>query len=101
MTKSTTTRANAALVADMANNPDDPLKWFIAIGNNNGWGRSAKSEAEAVANMNKNGHGKAKEYFVYKCTEKTTVNDMGGFTRPMGDPEPMKIAHVGGKKIAP
>jgi hypothetical protein len=73
------------------------LSWYIAIGNNHGWGRSDKSEKDAIRSMNANGFRgkKASQYAVYRCTSQTTVNEMGGFTRPMGDPVPVKIRQVG------
>lgn len=88
--------SHPALVADMANNPDDPLKWFIAVGNNHGWGRSNKSEAQAIRYMNANGAAgvKATEFGVWKCTEETTVEGWGQLTYPADGPKPIKIRSV-------
>lgn len=73
------------------------LTWFIAVGNNHGWGRSNKSEADAIRNMNKNElqGRKATKYAVYRCTSETYVNDMGGMNRPAGHPAAVKIRQVG------
>lgn len=88
---------NPAIEADIANNPDDPLKWFIAVGNNHGWGRSNQSAAAAIARMNRNGlqGQKATKYAVYRCTEATEVGGMGELIRPAGDPPAVKIKQVG------
>jgi hypothetical protein len=75
---------------------DPRLNWFIALGNNQGWGR-AQTEKAAVANMKRQG-GKVTEYIVYACTEKTYVNGMGGLNRPGTDPEAVKIKHVKPRK---
>lgn len=68
---------------------DPRLTDFIAIGSNHGWGR-AKTEAEAIRTMHAQGN-RASEFHVYRCTAKTCVNEMGGFTRPSEDPAPVKI----------
>jgi hypothetical protein len=75
---------------------DPRLTWFIALGNNHGWGRG-DTEQKAIANMRRQG-GKVTEYIVYACTEKTYVNDMGGLNRPGVDPDAVKIKHVKPKK---
>lgn len=75
---------------------DPRLTWYIAMGNNQGWGRAETVKA-AIANMRRQG-GKVTEYAVYAATEGTYVNDMGGFNRPRIDPEPVKIKHVKPKK---
>lgn len=91
------TRLHPAILTDMANNPDDPLKWFIAVGDNFAWGRSDKSESEAIRRMNRNGYQgvKAKKFAVYKCTANTTLSEMGQLTRPADDPPAVKIRQVG------
>jgi hypothetical protein len=76
---------------------DDPLTWFIAVGNNHGWGRSDKSEAQAIRYMNQNGlQGvKATEYVVYKATAEMTVEGVHGqISYPMPGPEPVLIRKV-------
>jgi len=65
------------------------LTWFIAIGDQMNWGR-AQSRKQAVANMRRQA-STTKDYIVYSVTEKTYVNDMGGFTRPTGDPAPVEV----------
>lgn len=76
---------------------DPRLTFFIAVGNNHGWGRSDKSERDAIRNMNRNGlQGmKATKFAVYRCTPETTINEMGGLTRPADDPPAVKIRQVG------
>lgn len=76
---------------------DARLTWFLAVGNNYAWGRSDKSEKQAIANMNRNGlQGmKATRFAVYRCTPETTVNEVGGLTRPAVDPPAVKIRQVG------
>lgn len=89
--------AHPALVSDMETNPDDPLKWFIAVGNNHGWGRSDKSEAQAIRYMNNNGlqGQKATEFAVYKCTPQTTVEGIWGqLSYPADGPKPVMIRKV-------
>lgn len=71
---------------------DPKLTHFIAIGNNHGWGRG-ETEAEAIRKMHSQGK-RASEFFVYRCTPESFVNDMGGFTRPGADPAPVKIRHT-------
>lgn len=90
------TQCHPALEADAANNPNDPLKWFIAVGNNHGWGRSDKSADQAVTYMNRNGlQGvKATEFGVYRCTPETTVDGFGNLTYPAGSAKPIKIRSV-------
>jgi hypothetical protein len=77
---------------------DPRLCWFIALGNNHGWGR-AETEKAAIANMRRQG-GKVTEYVVYAATEGSYVNDMGGLNYPTvdGQPAPIKIKHIKPKK---
>lgn len=67
-----------------------PEEWFIAVGNNHGWGRARTLDA-AVQNMRRQG-GKVTSYVVHKVNKYTQVNDMGSLTFPrgMGDPELVK-----------
>ena len=60
----------------------DARAWFIVVGNNHGWGR-AKTEKGAMSNMQRSGSGRATEWTIYRCTEDTFVNDMGGLTYPV------------------
>jgi hypothetical protein len=75
---------------------DARLTHFIAIGDNHGWGK-AETEQGAMANMRKAG-GPYKRFFLYRATTGTYVNDMGGFSRPGADPEPVKIKEHNPKK---
>jgi len=68
---------------------DPRLTWFIALGNNHGWGR-AETEKAAIANMRRQG-GTVTEYIVYAATKETYVNGMGGLNRPGTDPEAVLI----------
>jgi hypothetical protein len=70
----------------MSDKADARACWFIAVGNNHGWGR-AETEKEAMANMHRNG-GRATEWSLYRCTEGTYVNDMGGLNYPTVDGQP-------------
>ena len=63
--------------------------WFIAIGNNHGWGR-ARTEKQAIANMRRQG-GKPTQYVVYRVNQWTRVNDMGGLSHPRGYGEPIEV----------
>jgi len=87
--------AHSAILADLANDPR--MTYWIAVGNNHGWGRSDKSEKQAIANMNRNGlqGTKATKFAVYRCTPQMTINEMGGLTRPADDPPAVKIRQVG------
>lgn len=76
---------------------DPRLTWFIAIGNQFNWGR-AETEKNAIANMRRQSGRPTTEYIVYRVTEQTYVNGMGGLNRPAGDPEAVKIKHVKPKK---
>jgi hypothetical protein len=86
--------AHPAIIADTMADPR--LSYWIAVGDNNGWGRSNKTEAEAIKHMNNNGIGKAKRYRLYRCTPNTTLNEMGtGFVRPVDEPAAVLIRQVG------
>jgi hypothetical protein len=76
---------------------DARLTYYIAVGNNFAWGRSDKSERQAIANMNRNGlqGSKATKFAVYRCTPRTTINELGALTRPADDPPAVKIRQVG------
>lgn len=64
---------------------------FIAL-TLNAWGRG-KDKATAVRNLKRHGRFEVERYgyLVYEVTPGTYVNDMGGFNRPMKDPEPVKV----------
>lgn len=67
------------------------LTHYIAIGPQC-WGRSTTGSESAIRNMRKANSGRMpKDYAVWKCTESTYVNDMGGFTRNGFDAEPVKV----------
>ena len=68
----------------------DGGEWFIAIGNNHGWGR-ARSLQAAIANMRR--QGKASAYGVYTVSKWTLVNDTGGLSWPKGI-EPVEVKRV-------
>lgn len=87
--------AHPAIMADTMADPR--LSYWLAIGNNHGWGRSDKSEKQAIAYMNKNGlQGmKATKYAIYRCTPNTTINEMGALHRPSDDPVAVQIKRVG------
>jgi hypothetical protein len=74
--------------------PDGGI-WFIARGNNMGWGRDQSMEA-AIANMKRQG-GKITDYAVHRVSKWTQVDDMGGLSYPMGI-EPVEVKHVKSKK---
>lgn len=72
------------------------LTMFIAVGNNNGWGRGL-TENEAVKNMKANG-GRAParfQWIVYHVHKETDVNEMGGFSRPFNTPAPIEVSRRG------
>jgi hypothetical protein len=74
--------------------PDGGI-WFIARGNNMGWGR-AQSEKQAIANMRRNG-GKVTAYVVARVSKWTTVTGMGSLSYPAGI-EPVETKMVDPKK---
>jgi hypothetical protein len=69
--------------------------WYIAIGNNFGWGR-AETETQAVANMRRQG-GKVTSYVVYRANKWTAVGDMGGLRYPNGI-KPVEVTRVEPKR---
>lgn len=71
----------------MSDKTDARACWVVVVGNNHGWGR-AKTEKEAMSNMQRGGSGRATEWTIYRCTEGTYVNDMGGLNYPTGDGQP-------------
>jgi hypothetical protein len=82
---------------------DPRLTWYIAIGNLRSWGR-AESANRAIAHMHREARGwlsggmKTTEYVVYRASEGTYVDGMGGLGWPKDDPAPIKIKHVKPKK---
>jgi hypothetical protein len=56
--------------------------WFIARGDNMGWGRATTAD-NAARNMRRQG-GAIKSYVVHRVTKWTTVNDMGDLSFPGG-----------------
>ena len=69
--------------------------WYIARGDNMGWGR-AQTEKQAVANMRRQG-GTVKTYDVHRVSKWTMVDGMGALTWPTGI-EPVEIKSVPAKK---
>lgn len=69
--------------------------WYIARGNNMGWGRAETPEA-AVANMKRQG-SKPTEWVVCRVSKWTAVNDMGSLNYPTGI-EPVEVSRVEKKK---
>jgi hypothetical protein len=88
---SITKSVHPAIEADAA--ADTRLGWWLVVGNQFGWGRSPKSEASAIRYMKNNSrHGyEVTKYTVYRCTENTTLNEMGWLTRPAEEPAPVLI----------
>ena len=68
--------------------------WYIARGNQMGWGRAQTVEA-AVANMQR--QGKCSAYMVHRVSKWTQVDDMGSLTYPEGI-APVEVKKVGIKK---
>jgi hypothetical protein len=71
--------------------------WFIARGNNMGWGRAQSIDA-AIANMRRQG-GKVSGYVVHQVSKWTQVDGMGGLSYPQGI-EPIEVKRSAKKKTA-
>jgi hypothetical protein len=69
--------------------------WYIARGNQMGWGRAQTVEA-AVANMKRQG-GKVTAYIVHRVSKWTQVDDMGSLSYPQGI-DPVEVKNVKPKK---
>jgi hypothetical protein len=69
----------------------DGGEWFIARGNNMGWGRSRKA-AGAVNSMRQQG-GKVTAYTVHRVSKWTMVDGMGSLSWPQGI-EPVEVKRV-------
>jgi hypothetical protein len=69
--------------------------WFIARGNQMGWGR-AQTEKQAIANMHR-AASKATGYIVHRVSKWTNVDGMGNLTYPQGT-ELVEVKRVGMKK---
>lgn len=90
---------------DLMKHEDDPSPivipdggaWFIARGNNMGWGR-AQSIDTAIANMRKQG-GKVSDYVVHQVSKWTQVDGMGSLGYPIGI-DPVEVKRIGKKKAA-
>ena len=74
----------------------DGGEWFIARGNNMGWGR-AQTEKQAIANMKRQG-GAVTAYTVYRVNKWTMVDGMGSLTWPIGSPQPVEMKSVDNRK---
>lgn len=74
----------------------DGGEWFIARGDNMGWGR-AQTEKQAVANMKRQG-GTITAYTVHRVSKWTIVDGMGGLSYPSGI-APVEVKSVGRKKV--
>jgi len=74
--------------------PDGGM-WFIARGNNMGWGR-ANTIDTAISRMKSQG-GKCSSYVVHKVSKWTTVDGMGTLTYPSGI-DPVEVKRVEPKK---
>lgn len=70
--------------------------WFIARGNNMGWGRAETMEA-AIANMRRSGGGKVTAYTVHRVSKWTIVDDMGSLSYPTGI-DPVEVKRVDQRK---
>ena len=68
--------------------------WFIARGNNLGWGR-AQTEKAAIASMRKQG-GNVTDYIVHRVSKWTMVDGMGNLSFPQGI-APVEVASVKSK----
>jgi hypothetical protein len=73
----------------------DGGEWYIARGNNMGWGRAQTVEA-AIANMRRQG-GKVTDYVVYRVSKWTQVDGMGCLTYPEGI-DPVEVKRISKKK---
>jgi hypothetical protein len=73
----------------------DGGEWFIARGNNMGWGR-ARTEAQAIVNMKRQG-GTITSYVVHRVSKWTQVDGMGSLSYPMGI-DPVEVRKVEPKK---
>jgi hypothetical protein len=73
----------------------DGGEWFIARGDNFGWGR-AQTEKQAIANMRRQGGG-VKAYTVHRVSKWTMVDGMGSLTYPIGI-EPVEVKTIKPKK---
>jgi hypothetical protein len=86
---------------DLMRHVDDPEPgitpdggtWYIARGNNMGWGR-AQTEDGAIRNMRRQG-GKITEYVVHRVSKWTQVGGMGDISYPSGI-DPVEV-----KRVAP
>lgn len=78
---------------------DARLTHFLAVGPFC-WGRATK-EHQAIHNMKKHAvledrrKPRKMRYIIYRATEKTSVNDMGGIVRPATDPAPVELRRHG------
>ena len=68
--------------------------WYIARGNQMGWGRAQTIEG-AVRNMQR--QGKCSAYVVHKVSKWTQVTDMGDLSCPIGI-EPVEVKRVGKRR---
>lgn len=66
---------------------------YIAIGNGV-WARRETKGLAVAAMRNENNRRLPDYYEVWSCTRETYVNDMGGFNRPIGHPEAVKVSTV-------
>jgi len=68
----------------------DGGEWYIARGNNMGWGR-AQTEKAAIASMRR--QGKVSAYCVHRVSKWTMVDGMGSLSWPKGI-EPVEVKRV-------
>lgn len=73
----------------------DGGEWFIARGDNMGWGRAQTIDA-AIANMRRSG-GKVTAYTVHRVSKWTIVDDMGSLSYPTGI-APVEVKRVDQRK---
>jgi hypothetical protein len=71
--------------------------WFIARGNNMGWGRAQSIDA-AIANMRRQG-GKVSDYVVHQVSKWTQVDGMGSLSYPQGI-DPVEVRRSAKEKTA-